>query len=147
MSALRSSSTRPPARLGRWGPLAAVLAGAAALAPSPLLAVAPTPPPPPDYVAPFQSGETLWADCGRTAQGPPPEACWIYVAGVSDGVLSASGARQRPYCLDDQVQAGQLADIVRRYLAAHAEARRKAAAGLVVEALKQAFPCATGEPR
>ena len=59
-----------------------------------------------------------------------------YVLGVADSASWESVA-----CAPANVTAGQLADVVLKYLQDHPEERHKAAVGLVATALINAFPC------
>lgn len=88
----------------------------------------------------FGLGNALWDWCGQTNVGPAPDACWLYIAGASDGFLL--GARPAPYCLPAAgAHVSQVADVVRKYLLNNPEKRSQPAATLVREALKEGFPC------
>jgi hypothetical protein len=117
---------------------------ATALTSSPAVAVSPAPPPPEFFVTPT-TGEALWADCGASSSGRIPLACSAYVAGALDGVaLAAPGQR---LCPTAPVRADELAEVVRRYIAAHPQSRAIAAAAVVTAALGSAYPCRPGEQR
>jgi len=111
----------------------------AAMAASPALAVSPALPPPADLPA-TQTGEALARSCAN----PSADSCGTYVAGVSDGVLAASAAGAKPYCLPGELEAGDLAVAVRRYLAQHPEGRQRPAARIVLDALRTGYPCPDG---
>jgi hypothetical protein len=97
-------------------------------------------PPKEAVVTVFGLGNALWDWCGQTNVGQPPDACWLYVAGASDGFLLS--ARPAPYCLPAAgANVVQITDVVRKYLLAHPEKRSQPAAVLVREALKEGFPC------
>jgi hypothetical protein len=110
-------------------------------------AVAPAPPPSPEYFAPLQSGEALWRSCGGSLYVRAPDRCWAYVTGVADAVRLARGVALAHSCPPSDVQADELADVVRRFLAEHPESRRAPAAEVVGAALASAFPCAVALAR
>jgi|GEM_PF-2997190 len=65
-----------------------------------------------------------------------------YVLGLSDGTLL--GHEREPdlyYCLPNEIQAGQMLDVVCQYLVANPEERHHPAAFLATQALIEAFPC------
>jgi hypothetical protein len=65
-----------------------------------------------------------------------------YVMGVHDASRENS-----LFCIPDRVQAGQLTDVVIRYLAAHPEVRHEDADRLVFTALALAWPCPKPAPK
>jgi hypothetical protein len=89
--------------------------------------------------ADYRDGERLYADC------VPEEADWAlfcqaYIAAIADA------ARHDPVdgdkvCVPADVKLEELVDIVSRSLKAHPENRHFGAAGLVAQALAEAFPC------
>jgi hypothetical protein len=89
--------------------------------------------------ADYRDGGRLYADC------LPEEADWTlfcqaYIAAIADA------ARYDPVngdkvCVPADVKLGELVDIVSRSLEAHPENRHFGAAGLVAQALGEAFPC------
>ena len=91
----------------------------------------------------FYNGNRLWTACGSTTDGEPPDICTSYVMGAVDSVLSAqdAGAMAKRICLPAQISGGQLADVVRRYLSEHPEARHYTAASVLWTSLNRAFPC------
>lgn len=112
---------------------AGLTASAAAAAPAPVA-------PKEQAVTVFGLGNALWDWCGQTNVGKAPDACWLYIAGASDGFLL--GARPAPYCLPAAgAHVTQIADVVRKYLMNNPEKRSQPAATLVREALKEGFPC------
>jgi hypothetical protein len=76
-------------------------------------------------------------------------ACIAYVVGLIDGVsketefvLAVSNKQPpMPFCLSDDVENGQLIRIVLRYIRNHPEEAHLSTAFLVVQALREAFPC------
>ena len=137
----RLQPTGAPIPLGAAGLAAGVLL-ATVLTSSPAVAVSPAPPPPESF-ATSQTGDALWAACGGSPAGRVPSACSAYIVGASDGVALAA-ASARPFCLDARVQADELAEVVRRYMAAHPQSRSNSAAAVVAAALGAAYPCRPG---
>ena len=78
----------------------------------------------------------LWNECSgdNTFQSG---LCMGFVAGISDAMSIAAIKA----CFPPGVTAGQTADVVKRFLGQHPERRHEAAAGLVAQALSEAFPC------
>jgi hypothetical protein len=117
--------------------LAALALAAVALAP--LKAGADT------LVPTYETGNDLWRWCGETATGPAPGLCTAYVVGVVDGEVVERSALNDPQdiCIStDAVVAGQVADVVRLFLAQHPADRNYPGAALAIIAVKVAFPCA-----
>jgi hypothetical protein len=70
-------------------------------------------------------------------------ACLGYVAGASDA-LTVEGIRH--YCLPFRSDAGEITEVVAKYLDQHPEELHMPAYTLVVQSLARAYPCA-GNPR
>jgi hypothetical protein len=84
----------------------------------------------------FYSGNALWNECSGD-NAFQSGLCMGFVAGISDAMsLAAIKA-----CFPPGVTVGQTADVVKRFLGQHPERRHEAAAGLVAQALSEAFPC------
>jgi hypothetical protein len=84
------------------------------------------------------------------AVGAEPQGllCSGYVAGVADAMLqndlmakNSEGVGGWHACFRTHPTVGQLANVVKQWLQSHPEKRDNGAAGLVAEALQQAFPC------
>ena len=95
-----------------------------------------------------EGGDRLWGFCGSTLEGPAPQFCWLYIEGVADGISLAAGTDsagngRASFCLPIGVKSDQMADVVRHYLFGHPEIRDRSASWLVLQALNDAFPCAT----
>ncbi|HME70120.1 MAG TPA: Rap1a/Tai family immunity protein [Myxococcota bacterium] len=88
----------------------------------------------------FKSGNALVEACAV-----PDSTCVGYVDGVSDTIaaLSWSGMTSKTYCLPDQVTDTQLAAVFYKYLHDHPAQRHLSAAGLLINALADSFPCKT----
>jgi Rap1a immunity proteins len=87
----------------------------------------------------FRDGNKLFEDCKYTDTNSntfPAGTCAGYIVGAVDALLE-TGA----FCVPDGVEAGQVIDVVKLYLAQHPEKRHLAASDLVVDALKEKFPC------
>jgi hypothetical protein len=69
------------------------------------------------------------------------------VAGAADGMTLAGRPGALRNCPTEPIQARELADIVRRHIAVHPEARSRLAAEVVAQALSEAYPCSRGEQR
>ena len=86
----------------------------------------------------FMSGEELHQKC----QEQIPLTCVAYVLGVSDALQDAvSHNAPRLVCFGAEVETDALLQAVIRYLRDHPETRQARAAGLVITALREAFPC------
>jgi hypothetical protein len=78
-------------------------------------------------------------------------ACLEYLEGFTHGVLAevewahaiTGKEPPPPYCRPEHVENGQLVRIVLKYIRNHPETAQKPTAALVVEALLEAFPCAS----
>ena len=86
----------------------------------------------------FSDGTELWALC-NSKKDFSEGACLAYIVGVAD---AAALYQQTGYCFRDDVSRGQLRDIVVKWLAANPGRRRTSGAGIVYNALQEAFPCA-----
>ena len=91
------------------------------------------------------TGNRLWEFCGDDPQGL---LCSGYVAGVADAMLqndlmakNSEGVGGWHACFRTHPTVGQLANVVKQWLQSHPEKRDNGAAGLVAEALQEAFPC------
>lgn len=104
--------------------------------------------------ADFRDGNRLYADCtvreGASTYYQDKAYCLAYIVGANDGIESGLVLAevyteiddlQRPYCLPDNVTAGQLTDVVVAYLRKNPAERHLAGSIVVFAALTQAFPC------
>ncbi|WP_169803454.1 Rap1a/Tai family immunity protein [Sphingomonas pruni] len=87
----------------------------------------------------FKSGIELYNDCMR----PDRAACISYVAGVADTMMgmSSAGIVKPWFCLPPGSKAGELADVVTKYLKDYPTERLAGASGVVAHALLTAYPC------
>ena len=92
--------------------------------------------------AEFYTGNKLYEYC-KAAESFGGGVCGGYVVGVLAGVEFVEGATKgvQTICIPDSATAGQVRDVVVRYLDAHPEKRHLHAGGLVWAALSAAFPC------
>ena len=87
------------------------------------------------------SGNELFRSC-TDGFATSRSLCNGYVAGVADTIEAMnSWGVTTTVCLQEHVSNEQIKDIVTQYLTAHPETRHLGAAGLVVHALHNAFPC------
>lgn len=88
-----------------------------------------------------ESGNTLLAKC----VGPAEQqlVCAGYTTGIYDmiNLLESTDAIPKRHCFPEHVTRLQIHDIVVHYLQDHPEQRRAGAAGLVRDALQEAWPC------
>jgi hypothetical protein len=88
-----------------------------------------------------ESGNSLLAKC----VGPPESelVCAGYTTGVVDMIklLEATNAVAKRHCFPPGVTRLQIHDVVVHYLQDHPERRHDGAAGLVGDALQEAWPC------
>ena len=96
-----------------------------------------------DYAAAqVTDANALFADC---RDGDDPSArdrtfkegnCFGYISGVADALVPAG-----LYCLPSGATVGQTIDIAKLCLQEHPGERKKSAPQLIVEALREKFPC------
>lgn len=93
--------------------------------------------------AQFYSGNKLWEVCSEKGAAFNFGVCSGYVLGVYDSIMSPISQRSvlARICEPDQLQAGQLRDIVINYLQARPEERHMQASVIVMNALARAYPC------
>ncbi len=84
-----------------------------------------------------QDGTSLMTDCMSKVEQDPAASmfCAGYVEGIAD-VLSDSAI-----CISPEVDGKQLVNAVVRYTEKHQEALHRPASRIVVEALKEQYPC------
>ena len=89
-------------------------------------------------VAGYKSGNDLLGWCENESI-----ACLTYIAGVSDthSVISGVSPAAKGFCSPEHVELGQLRRIVMKWLQGHPKNVHEQAAGLVLGALTDAFPC------
>jgi hypothetical protein len=97
------------------------------------LLLAPTP-----TLAGFVNGNELLGWCAADSHRAD---CRAYVMGIADTLASTLIKRDFIACTSVGVTAGQLGDIVRRWLEKNPKVRHASAEGLVATALIEAFPC------
>lgn len=100
--------------------------------------------------ASFKTGNDLLAEC-KEASGVDFGECLGYVLGAADAMegptiyttkIRNGAIAQRPRaCFRDEVTAGQLRDIVVKWLEDHPQIRDMSASACVEAALSAAFPC------
>ncbi len=85
------------------------------------------------------NGNSLYERCAHTDSSDPTfvqrSVCLGYIMGATDPYAGTA------LCIPYQVQHGQLQEIVTKYLANNPHLRHYKASDLVVDALKQFFPC------
>jgi hypothetical protein len=93
--------------------------------------------------ADFKTGNQLYADCTSEEGASARVYCSGYIAAIADAAAWGPpwGVFGYIQCPRDTVTLGQMSDVVVRFLAAHPERRALGAAGLVAQALSEAFPC------
>lgn len=107
-----------------------------------------------DTKAEFVSGNQLYDWCTTSERDAiyfqNDASCREYIIGVSDGmttaadVVTAVAKLDTPFeliCVPDRVRAGQLREVVVRYLRDHPADRHESAAFQVALAIKDAYPC------
>ena len=89
----------------------------------------------------YMTGEMLYQACHDT--GTDRAICLEYIAGVSDAVsnLENTDNMLRAVCKPPEVTKDQLADTVLAYFERHPDYRRVLAAGAVIGALIEKYPC------
>ena len=105
----------------------------------------------PIYAGYYLSGNDLQTDCrerskfidGRDHNPCDVGSCRTYIVSVADShnAYVDWGYMSPRFCSPDKVTQGQLAAVVIKYLEANPQDLHLAAAGIVVNALAQAFPC------
>jgi hypothetical protein len=92
--------------------------------------------------AEITDGNKLFADC---QDGDNPNArdstykwgtCFGYISGVADALVPGG-----LYCVPGGVTAGQVLDIAKVYIRDHPDKRYMSAPQLIVDALREKFPC------
>ena len=85
----------------------------------------------------FIDGNKLYSECTQDAS----LFCLGYIDGISDGLDLARATNSRQQCAPVGVSAGQVKDVVVRYLYNHPESRNLEAGYLVVAAIGDAWNC------
>jgi len=85
-------------------------------------------------------GDQAFADNLR-AQGN----CYSYIRGVHEGIGATVALADIPdiFCIPNQVRMGQIHDTIIQYLERNPQRRHLPAALLIIQALRNAFPCGT----
>lgn len=93
------------------------------------------------------NGNQLFEFCDGSEQSQWPNYCGGYIVGVVDGLFVPDGGWARNnICIPvGGASTHQIIDVVRNYLRAHPEVRHYTAASIISVAVKQAFPCDSGE--
>jgi hypothetical protein len=89
----------------------------------------------------FMTGNELQSLC-NTNDAWGMVACTAYVMAIFEVMYSNPIYGWRA-CFPSGVIAGQMTDVVKRFLARHPEQRHNTAGSLVAQALAEAFPCNT----
>lgn len=87
-----------------------------------------------------ESGNTLLYDCSQLEGSFGRSFCAGYVTAIAD-TLMANDINGFRACFPEGVTNGQIRDVVTTFLRRNPELRHYGAAGLVSEALENAFPC------
>jgi hypothetical protein len=99
------------------------------------------PPAPSSPTFMFENGDTLLAKCENKA----PEyalACTAYIVGAVDGIKKDIFLGRAPdNCWPEQMAAGEVRNIVVKYLKSYKDQRKFPASLIVSVALNDAFPC------
>ncbi len=107
-----------------------LLSAAEMIAPHPALAVN------------FYGGEDLYADCtSSNATKLPVAACAGYTVAIADALATGIAINGFKACPPASATRGQIIKAATEFLRDHPEGRKFAAAGLVANALADAFPC------
>ena len=88
--------------------------------------------------AQFYDGNSLYQVCDQRGNNYSSGVCGGYVIGTIDTYLLT---KSYPLCLPTNATAGQLTDVVIRYLETRPDQRHYAAASVVWTALTESFPC------
>jgi hypothetical protein len=90
----------------------------------------------------FLTGDRLYQQCSAPKGDRAYGDCEGYVFAITDALVDGGneidGYRA---CIPYGVLEEQAIDVAQRFLAAHPESRHRGAAGLVAQALAEAFPC------
>jgi hypothetical protein len=89
----------------------------------------------------FKTGNVLYQECAAPIGAREYANCQNYVMGVADVMAGNNAVNGYAACFPRDVTVGQIREVVTRYLANLPQSRNKGAAGLVADALAQAFPC------
>lgn len=95
----------------------------------------------------YTSGNDLHRDCSvdraDSVYFSRMARCRAFIVGVHDAHTTYVSAlnTDRVFCAPERMQAGQLTDVVRKWLTDNPKHRHKAAASLVLGALQENFPC------
>ena len=94
----------------------------------------------------FLTGNDLFTACTGTRTAADAD-CTGYVTGVADALLAVQGFGEGApsVCLSANVTRGQMRDVVPRYLERNPQDRHYGAASTTFVALRQAFPCPSGQ--
>ena len=87
-------------------------------------------------------GNELWAICGETTEGDPPDPCMYYIYGVVDDASDAAGGDF--FAIPEGVSQAQFVGVVRAYLSNHPEYRDRPAPAVIIQALSEAWPVQNG---
>jgi Rap1a immunity proteins len=91
--------------------------------------------------AAFKDGNDLHNACQQTQEGIEGLYCMGYIVAIADVLESGSSINGFRACLRQNMRAGQVVDVVKRWLQDHPQDRDYGAPGLVAAALQDAFPC------
>ena len=80
------------------------------------------------------TGNDIFEECGHKTT-----YCIAYMDGVINAMLNYM--QQWPFCIPDEVNNGQMADIVYQYMVAYPQIRHKEASTIIMWALANSFPC------
>lgn len=93
--------------------------------------------------SPLKTGNDLLQTCTDTSNLVMITGCIGFISGVSRGTAAALETvnNRQFFCVPLGADNGQLTDIVVKWLRDHPEMRHHDATGLVIVALRGAFPC------
>ena len=86
----------------------------------------------------FYTGNDMHEKCSGSDYGRT--FCMAYSIAVAD-LMETEAVADWTACMSENVTAGQIRDIVTRWLANHPQDRHYTAPSLIAQALSEAFPC------
>jgi hypothetical protein len=95
----------------------------------------------PSEAAGLINGNALITYCDAPSPSPFSAACVAYATAIADVFMGGESIEGFSACIPLNVNARQLADIVRSYLYRNPSLRHHRASGLVAAAFQEAFPC------
>lgn len=91
----------------------------------------------------FLSGNQLYTSCSSQNNVYYQAECLNYIIGAYDAIESVTDViNAHPFCSPIEATKGQIRDIVILWLQKHPEQRHFTASSDILQALREAFPCA-----